>query len=142
MVRKRPSERKEALMDGSTPGSGIAQPGSCDPVPYLRGLQHLICQQRRDYILARTRRVQRRKGRLLASSTAWLVIAMSLFATHSIPMVWRALPPYPTRPTPTIRPSPKPASDWASHRCANCSRKSRCPWLPSERRAPSTARSD
>ena len=77
-----------------------AQPDSFDPIPYVRGLHQLITAQRLDFILARTRRVQRRKGRLLASSTTWLVIAMSLFTTHSIPMVWRALHPYQTNPEP------------------------------------------
>jgi Insertion element 4 transposase N-terminal/Transposase DDE domain len=86
-------------MDGSIPGTVIAQP-TFNPVPYMRGLEHLISQQRLDYILARTGRCQRRKGRLLASSVAWLTIAMSLFATHSIPMVWRALHPYLTTPEP------------------------------------------
>ena len=81
-------------MDGSIPGIVVAHPDSFDPVPYLRGLQHLIAQERLDHILARTRRVQRRRGRVLASSAVWLVIAMSLFASHSIPMVWRALHPY------------------------------------------------
>jgi hypothetical protein len=76
------------------------QPGSFDPILYLRGLEHLICQKRLDYILARTGRLQRRKAQLLACSVVWLVIAMSLFATHSIPMVWRALHPYRTTPEP------------------------------------------
>jgi hypothetical protein len=87
-------------MDQSIHGTASAHPGSFDPIPYVRGLQHLISQQRLDYILARTGRVQRRKSRLLASSTVWLVIAMSLFATHAIPMVWRALHPYLTTPDP------------------------------------------
>jgi hypothetical protein len=82
------------------PGTKVAHPGSFDPIPYVRGLHQLVTQQRLDFILARTGRVQRRKGRLLASSTAWLVIAMSLFATHAIPMVWRALHPYQTTPEP------------------------------------------
>jgi hypothetical protein len=87
-------------MNGSIPGAVIAHPGTFDPIPYVRGLQHLISQQRLEYILARTGRRQRRKGRLLASSVAWLVISMSLFATHSIPMVWRALHPCLTTPEP------------------------------------------
>lgn len=77
-------------MDRSMPGKRIAHLGAVDPIAYVRGLQQLIPLQRLDYLLARTGRVQKRKGRLLASSTTWLVIAMSLFATHSIPMVWRA----------------------------------------------------
>jgi len=87
-------------MDDSIAGATSTHPDSFDPVPYLRGLQHLISQQRLDFILARTRRVERRKGRLLASNVTWLVVAMSLFATHSIPMVWRALHPYLTTPDP------------------------------------------
>jgi hypothetical protein len=87
-------------MDVSIQSTVVAHPGSFEPIPYLRGLQHLISQQRLDHILARTRRVERRKGRLLASSVTWLVIAMSLFASHSIPMVWRALHPYLTTPDP------------------------------------------
>jgi hypothetical protein len=83
-------------MNRSMPSPSVAQPDSFDPIPYVRGLQQLITQQRLDFLLARTGRVQRRQGRLLASSTAWLVIAMSLFATHSIPMVWRTLHPYQT----------------------------------------------
>ncbi len=76
------------------------QPNSSRATPYLRGLAHVVQQQRIDYILARTNRCQKRRGRLLASSTVWLVIAMSLFATHSIPMVWRSLHPYTTIPDP------------------------------------------
>lgn len=87
-------------MDCSMPGTRSAHPGSFDPIPYVRGLQQLITQQRLDFLLARTGRVQRRTGRLLASSTVWLVIAMSLFATHAIPMVWRALHPYQTTAEP------------------------------------------
>src|SRR5215471_16323826 len=98
MVKKRPSEGKEALMNDPIRSPAAAKPGSFDPLPYVRGLQQLITQQRLDYLLARTGRVQRRKRRLLAASTVWLVLAMSLFATHSIPMVWRLLHPCPNTP--------------------------------------------
>lgn len=64
---------------------------SPDPVLYLRGLNRLLDQQRLDYILARTRRCQRRQRRLLANHVVWLVIAMSLFASDSIPTCWRRL---------------------------------------------------
>ena len=37
---------------------------------------------------------------MIASSVVWLVIAMSLFATYSIPSVWRFLHPYNTVPDP------------------------------------------
>jgi hypothetical protein len=87
-------------MDRCMPGKRIAHLGAVDPISYVRGLQQLIPLQRLDYLLARTGRVQKREGRLLASSTTWLVIAMSLFATHSIPMVWRLLHPYQTTPEP------------------------------------------
>lgn len=100
MVRKRPSERKVALMNSSIAGTASAHPGPFDAIPYLQGLQHLIAQERLDYILARTRRVQKRKGRLLTSSVVWLVVAMSLFSQHSIPMVWRLLHPYRTAADP------------------------------------------
>ena len=62
-------------------------------VPYVRGLMQFIQQQRVDSILARTRRCQRRRRWMLAPSIVWLVIAMSLFSTPSIPMVWRSLHP-------------------------------------------------
>ncbi len=75
-----------------------ANPASADPIPYVRGLQQLITQQRIDFLLARTRRTQKRRSRVLASSAVWLVIAMSLFASRSIPMVWRAL--HPSQPGP------------------------------------------
>lgn len=77
-----------------------AYPDSFAATPYLRGLANLLHEQRLTYILARTRRHQRRQGRLLASSVVWLVIAMSLFARHSIPMVWRTLHPYQTTAEP------------------------------------------
>jgi len=79
-------------MNRSISGKDLAHQ-DFDPTPYVRGLQQLISEQRLDYILCRTRRRQRRKGRLLASSVVWLVISMSLFARHSVPMVWRCLHP-------------------------------------------------
>lgn len=83
-------------MDENILGAIFDQPNSPLATPYLQGLTQLVQQHRVDYILARTGRCQRRRGRLLASSAVWLVIAMSLFATHSIPMVWRSLHPYST----------------------------------------------
>jgi Insertion element 4 transposase N-terminal len=80
-------------MNRSTRGTAAAQLDTFDPIPYLRGLTQLVSEQRLEYLLSRTRRRQRRRGRLLASSVAWRVIAMSLFATYSIPSVWRALHP-------------------------------------------------
>jgi Transposase DDE domain/Insertion element 4 transposase N-terminal len=87
-------------MDRCMPGNRIAHPRCFDPIAYVRGLQQLITQERLEYLLARTGRLQRRKARLLASNTIWLVIAISLFATHSIPMVWRVLHPYQTTAEP------------------------------------------
>lgn len=43
-----------------------ANPASADPIPYVRGLQQLITQQRLDLLLARTRRTQKRRSRVLA----------------------------------------------------------------------------
>lgn len=80
-------------MDDRSRWTDAAHDESGDPVAYLRGLTRLIDQQRLDYILARTRRRQRRQRRLQADQVVWLVIAMSLFATDSIPMAWRRLHP-------------------------------------------------
>jgi hypothetical protein len=80
-------------MDDPILGTDAAHTQAPDPVAYLRGMSHLLQQQRLDYILARTRRRQRRQRRLLADQVVWLVIAMSLFATDSIPIVWRRLHP-------------------------------------------------
>ena len=80
-------------MDDRSRGTDAAHCESHDPVIYLRGLTRLIEQQRLDYILSRTRRRQQRQRRLQADHVVWLVIAMSLFATDSIPIVWRRLHP-------------------------------------------------
>ena len=64
-----------------------------DPVPYVRGLYQLIPEGRRAAILSRTGRQSERRRRLSADSVAWLVIALTLFAAASIPMVWRRRPP-------------------------------------------------
>jgi hypothetical protein len=87
-------------MDDPTPGTSAVHCESFDPVAYLRGLTHLIEQQRVDSILARTGRRQRRRRRLLAHQVVWLVIAMSLFAGDSIPMAWRRLHPSTDTPEP------------------------------------------
>lgn len=73
------------------------QSDSFDPIPYVRGLSQLLSQQRLTHILART---GRRTRRLSPDSVVWLVIAMSLFADHSVPMVWRRLHPATDRPEP------------------------------------------
>lgn len=73
------------------------QSDSLDPIPYVRGLAHLV-QQRLDHILARTG--ARRSRRLSPASVVWLVVAMSLFADHSVPMVWRRLHPSTDQPEP------------------------------------------
>lgn len=87
-------------MDDPTRGKVAAHSQAFDPIPYLRGLRQLIDQQRLEHILARTSRRRRRQRRLVASSMVWLVIAMSLFATHSIPKVWRCLHPHSDLPEP------------------------------------------
>jgi hypothetical protein len=87
-------------MDRSIHRVAAAQLDRSNPIPYLQGLNHLVSQQRLDYLVSCTHRQQRRRGRLLASSVTWLVIAMTLFATHSIPSVWRLLHPYAKGPEP------------------------------------------
>ena len=87
-------------MDDRTPGGAAAHPAPVDPLPYLRGLKQVIQQERLELILARTSHRRRRQRRLVASSVAWLVVAMSLFATHSVPKVWRALHPHTDTPEP------------------------------------------
>jgi hypothetical protein len=73
-------------MSDRSPRPHTDQPDSFDPIPYLRGRNHLIEQQRLDYILSKTTKCRRRQRRLVASSVVGLVVAMSLFADHSIPM--------------------------------------------------------
>ena len=87
-------------MDNPTGRLPAAHRQSSDPIPYLRGLRRLIEQQRLDYILSHTRRRQRRQGRLLSNHVVWLVIAMSVFATDSIPKAWRRLHPSTDKPEP------------------------------------------
>jgi hypothetical protein len=88
-------------MDDRTRGKAAAHSEAFDPVPYLHGLRQVVDEQRLEYILTRSRRKRQRKRRLAASSVVWLVIAMSLFATHSIPKVWRCLHPHSDRPEPS-----------------------------------------
>src|SRR3954471_22765824 len=71
-----------------------------DPLPYLRGLQQLIPEQRLAAILTQTARTSERRRRLPAESVIWLVIAMALFAADSIPKVWRRLHPGRDEPEP------------------------------------------
>ena len=78
----------------STFGAGL------EPLPYLQGLYQFIPQERLAYILDRTGRQSRRRRRLPASSIAWLVVAMGLFADLSIPQVWRRLHPSSDEPEP------------------------------------------
>jgi hypothetical protein len=73
--------------------SGPAKRGQADPVPFVRGLHRIVSAERIDRILARTRRVEKRKRRLPARSVVWLVIAMSLFSGLSVPKAFRALHP-------------------------------------------------
>src|SRR3954452_2287234 len=76
-------------------------PISQDPLPFVRGLFHLIPEQRLAAILTRTARSSERRRRLPADSVIWLVIAMALFAADSIPIVWRRLHPSRDHPEPT-----------------------------------------
>lgn len=69
-----------------------------DPLPYLRGLSHLVPEQRLAAILSGCGRASQRRRRLPAESVVWLVIAMALFAADSIPKVFRRL--HPTRDEP------------------------------------------
>jgi len=71
-----------------------------DPLGYLQGLYQLIPEDRLAFILDRTGRQSRRRRRLPASSVAWLVIAMGLFADLPIPQVWRRLHPSTDEPEP------------------------------------------
>jgi Insertion element 4 transposase N-terminal/Transposase DDE domain len=71
-----------------------------DPLPYLRGLQQLIPEQRLAAILTQTARASERRRRLPAESVIWLIIAMALFAADSIPKVWRRLHPSRDDPEP------------------------------------------
>jgi hypothetical protein len=87
-------------MDHPTLGTVTVYCEPVDPVAYLRGLSHLIDPQRLNYILARTGRRQRRQRRLPAHHVVWLVIAMSLFASDSIPLAWRRLHPSADTPEP------------------------------------------
>jgi hypothetical protein len=72
-----------------------------DPLPYVRGLGRLIPESRLATILSRTGRSSERRRRLPADSVIWLVIALALFATDSIPKVWRRLHPTRDDPEPT-----------------------------------------
>ena len=71
-----------------------------DPLRYLQGLYQLLPQERLASILELTGRQSQRRRRLPASSVAWLVIAMSLFAGLPIPQVFRRLHPSTDEPEP------------------------------------------
>ena len=64
-----------------------------DPLPYLRGLYHLLPDERLALILRRTGRHSRRCRRLPAPAVARLVIALALFPDLPVPQVWRRLHP-------------------------------------------------
>ena len=81
----------------------VDQSNAGDPLPYLRGLRQIITLVRIRYLLAHIGPRHTRNRRIPPDSTAWLVIALSLFATHSVPHVWRLL--HPTRPRPDPDPS-------------------------------------
>jgi hypothetical protein len=73
---------------------------AADPLPFLQGLYQLIPEERLAFILQDTGRQSRRFRRLPASSVAWLVVAMGLFADLPIPQVWRRLHPSADEPEP------------------------------------------
>src|SRR4051794_2354171 len=72
-----------------------------DPIPFVRGLSQLVPERRLAAILTQTGRASERRRSLPAESVIWLVIAMTLFAADSIPMVWRRLHPTRDEPEPT-----------------------------------------
>src|SRR5262245_35900699 len=73
---------------------------SDDPLPFLQGLYQLLPAERLAFLLEQTGRQSQRRRRLPASSVAWLVVAMGLFANLSIPQVWRRLHPSSDAPEP------------------------------------------
>lgn len=75
----------------SAPLGPSANPVLADPLPYLQGLYQLIPAERLAFVLQQTARDSGRRRRLPATSVAWLVIAMALFAHLPIPQVWRRL---------------------------------------------------
>ena len=78
-----------------TPDPVVDQSNSRDPLPYLRGLRQIITRLRIRYVLAHLGPRHTRNRRIPWDATVWVVIALSLFATHSVPQVWRLL--HPTR---------------------------------------------
>ena len=70
-----------------------AKPAQADPVPFVRGLKGIVPPELVDRVLVRTRRKEKRKRRLPALSVVWLVVAMSLFSSLSVPKAFRALHP-------------------------------------------------
>ena len=83
-----------------TPDPVVDQSNSRDPIPYRRGLQQIITLLRIRYLLAHLGPRHTRNRRIPSDATVWLVIALSLFATHSVPQVWRLLHPTRTQPDP------------------------------------------
>ena len=111
-------------MDRSMPGKRIAHLGAVDPIAYVRGLQQLIPLQRLDYLLARTGRVQKRKGRLLAFLNHVAghrhVLIRHPFHSHGLVAFTSVSDDAQTRTSP---PSPKHADGWASRRCVSSLKK-------------------
>src|SRR3712207_594058 len=71
-----------------------------DPLPYLRGLYHVLPAERLDFILRRTGRHSRRRRRLPAPSVTWLVTALALSPDLPAPQVWPPLHPSADEPEP------------------------------------------
>ena len=86
------------------------QSKSDDPLPFLRGLRQIITGVRIRYLLAHLGPRHTRNRRIPSDATVWLVIALSLFATHSVPHVWRLLHPTRTHhdPDPSAFPKARP----------------------------------
>ena len=78
------------MIDATTVADS-AHSDSLDSIPFVRGLEKLIPPERLQAILDRTGRTEQRKRLLTAQSVVWLIVAMSLYARDSIPMVWRRL---------------------------------------------------
>jgi len=103
-----------------------------DPLGYLQGLYQLIPEDRLAFILDRTGRQSRRRRRLPASSVAWLVIAMGLFADLPIPQVWRRLHPSTDEPEPVESAFTQARQRLGVAPFGNCSSSAPGRWLPTK----------
>jgi hypothetical protein len=74
---------------------------STDCTPYLQGLYTLFPLERIEKLVRQASRRQRRRRRLPADHLVWLMIALGLYASHSIPQVWQKLQPSQDQEPPT-----------------------------------------